>query len=132
MKAPWKDGKMVSQMKLKNEFECTLKVVDWKPHSRNPEWVGSLRCQSLTSNLHQIYTSVGSGLNEIDGHSLNRKQGPEAFMGKLIEVKAECISKHEALQLPRITGFRFDKDQPDTFAEVEDAYNDSIALGRDL
>jgi ATP-dependent DNA ligase len=122
-KAPHKNGK--SGMKLKNEFECTLRVVGHKPHSRNPEWVGSLLCESADG---KISTYVGSGLNEEDGSDLDRRQGYHAFAEQLVEVKAEKISKNHALDLPRITGLRFDKDRADTFEEVQAALADSQSI----
>lgn len=124
----WKDGKMTSQMKLKNEFECTLKVIDWKPHSVNPAWVGSLLCVSEASLGTIIQTYVGSGLNEEAGHPLDRTQGGDHFVGELVEIKAECITKHNALQIPRIVEVRSDKAVADTYWGVVCAFDDSVAL----
>lgn len=121
--APHKNGK--SGMKMKNEFECTLKVVGWVPHSKQGGWVGSLVCESSDGKLK---TNVGSGLNEIDGDPLNRTKGFKPFAGMLIEVKAEKISKNNALDLPRIIEIRRDKTVADSYAEVQAAYNDSISI----
>jgi len=121
----WKSGKMTSQMKMKNEFECTLLVVGYKPHSKNAGWVGSLRCVSADN---EIDTYVGSGLNEVAGHDLNRTFGYESFHGMLVEVKAEKISKHNALDLPRLIEIRKDKTSADTGQEVRDAYADSQSV----
>jgi hypothetical protein len=106
----WRSTKMASQMKIKHEFECTMLVVGYKPHKVNPEWVGSLNVASSCGN---ISTFVGSGLNEEDGSDLDRRQGFEAFDGKLVEVKAESVSKHNALNLPRIVEIRTDKEWAD-------------------
>lgn len=128
--APWKDTKMTSQMKMKNEFECTLRVVTVIPHSRNPKWVGAFLCESLHGERgEQIVTKVGSGLNEDPDSPLCRTDGFDRWQGEIIEVKAECVSKHNALQHPRITDVRRDKIIPDTYEEVLDAYQDSLAAG---
>jgi ATP-dependent DNA ligase len=111
----WRDGKMGSQMKIKNEFECTLLVVGYKPHKVHPEWVGSLICASCDGKLS---TAVGSGLNEEDGHPLDRRQGFDAFDGKLVEVRAESVSKHNALNLPRIVEIRHDKEWADPYDHI--------------
>ena len=128
--APWESKKMRSQMKLKNEFEITLKVVDWIPHKNHPAWVGSLLVESLPSNVGDdvkvLKTAVGSGLNEEDGSELDRRLGGVGFIGKMVEVKAECITKNDALQHPRIIEIRHDKKWPDTYLDVLGAYNDSI------
>jgi len=109
---------------MKNEFECTLRVVDFKPHSKHPDWVGSLKVASCDG---QIETFVGSGLNEEAGHELNRTLGFEAFRDKLVEVRAEKISKNNALDLPRIVEIRKDKTAPDSYEDVLGAYQDSTA-----
>jgi len=130
--APWESKKMTSQMKVKNEFDCTLQVVGCKPHKVNPDWVGSLICTSeqilhdRQMGLPAIETLVGSGLNEEAGHELDRTQGPDAFIGKLVEVKAECITKNDALQLPRVIEIRHDKTKADTYDEVVRAYRMSV------
>jgi len=122
----WKSGKMLSQMKMKNEFECTLVVTGYKPHSKQAGWVGSLLCESLDGD---ISTYVGSGLNEEPGHELNRTLGFAPFDGQLVEIKAEKISKYNALDLPRIMEIRHDKVMADTGDEVRAAYADSLAAG---
>ncbi len=125
-KAPFKNGK--SGIKMKNEFECSLLCVGHKPHTKNPEWVGSLEMVSKTeSGEKPIRTFVGSGLNEIHGDPLDRTQGIDAFIGQVFEIRAEKISKNNALDLPRIVEPRLDKTQPDTPSEVRGAYNDSIS-----
>ena len=120
--APHKDGK--SGMKMKNEFECTLRVMGYKEHTKQDGWVGSLE---VMSDDRKIRTFAGSGLNEIDGHELDRRQGYDAFAGKLVEIRAEKISKNNALDLPRIIEIRKDKDRADTYDEVQAAYADSTA-----
>jgi hypothetical protein len=120
--APYKDGK--SGMKMKNEFECTLRVMGYKEHTKHEQWVGSLLCESEDGVLS---TYVGSGLNEEAGHELDRTQGLRAFIGKLVEIRAEKISKNNALDLPRIIEIRKDKHRADTYAEVQAAYADSTA-----
>lgn len=131
--APWKDTKMTSQMKLKNCFECSLRVVDWVPHSRNKEWVGSLIVESKYDHpdRRMIKTKVGSGLNEDPTSDRCRTAGPAPFLDKIIEVEAECITKYNALQHPRITGIRIDKNHADTYTEVLAAYEDSISIEED-
>lgn len=119
--AGWYSGKMTHQMKLKNEFETTLVVTAIKPHSKRPEWVGSLLMESSDG---KISTWVGSGLNEA-GSDLDRRKPSNFPIGSLFEVRAEKISKHNALDLPRLVCPRFDKDYADSYQEVLDAYQAS-------
>lgn len=127
----FKNGK--SGMKMKHEFELTLKVIGWKPHAKQAGWVGSLQ---LTSHggpgAGHIVTFAGSGLNEEPGHDLDRTRGFEPFEGCLVEIRAEKISKNFALDLPRIVEIRHDKDRADTLDEVQQAYDDSTSLGPDV
>jgi hypothetical protein len=128
--APWKDTRMVSQMKLKNQFECSLLVTGVIPHKRNPDWIGSLVCESATpvpfGARAMIHTKVGSGLNEDKESPLCRITPASDWIGKVVDVRAECITKHNALQHPRVVAVRIDKTLPDTYEEVLAAYNDSI------
>lgn len=129
--APWEAKRMTSQMKLKNEFECTLRVVGWKPHKKDPNLIGSLLVQSDRTGTDEdlvVKSYVGSGLTS-DGGDLDRANSYHGYWeGQLIEVKAEAITKKDRLSLPRITGIRNDKDEADSYDEVWGAYNDSIAL----
>jgi hypothetical protein len=43
-----------------------------------------------------------------------------------VEVKAECITKNDALQLPRVIEIRHDKTKADTYDEVVRAYRMSV------
>ena len=124
-KGMWSSTKMVNQMKIKNEFECTLMVIGYKAHKKHPHWVGSLRC---VSDDNEIDTYVGSGLNEDPDSELCRTNGYDHFHGALVELKAEKISKNNALDLPRIIEIRHDKDRADNYKEVLAAYADSVSL----
>ena len=51
--------------KIKNIQECDLEIIDYKLHSRNSNWIGSLLCEG-TIEGEQVRVWVGGGLNESD------------------------------------------------------------------
>lgn len=81
--AGWESRRSRSVLKLKEELDATLECYGAKPHSKNPDWIGSLE---LRSSCGLIDVSVGSGLTEED-----RKKDPSEFIGKLIAIKYNAL-----------------------------------------
>lgn len=118
-------GRSTKRARIKEVLDGDFEIVDYFPHSRNPEWVGSLvcvsRCRTLTFN-------TGSGLNEIEGSSTNRKVMKANFdqiKGKIAKVKYNKVilnsnSTGFTLFIPVITEVRepHDKSIPDAIEDI--------------
>lgn len=123
--SPWKDGKYWWILKLKNEIEVEVRIVGYKPHSKNPNFIGSL---IVESECGRMQTGVGSGLNDT-----NRPiELFEQYEGQITTVKCEKITKSKskdtyALSLPRFVSdendsliIRCDKKVADTLEEMHE------------
>ncbi len=51
--------------KVKTMQEADLTIIDYKPHTRNPNWIGSLLCTGYIDG-DKVTCWVGSGLNDSD------------------------------------------------------------------
>jgi ATP-dependent DNA ligase len=114
--APWEDRRSRNVLKLKETKDATLICRGVQPHSKNPNWIGSLECETSCGKLH---VSVGSGLTEED-----RKKKPEEFIDKLIAVKYNMLidNKNNATHsmfLPRYDYIRTDVKQADTLDHLK-------------
>lgn len=132
-KMPWGDNKTKKGIKLKNEFDVDLEVVATLPHKKDSSLVGSLVCQSRDGLLE---VGVGSGLTDA-----LRKKGPEYFIGQIITIKANDITKSEtkelqSLFLPRLNykfvEVRMDKTKANTLDEVIEASDSLLDLLREI
>ena len=130
-KMPWGDNKTKKGVKLKNEFDVDLVVVGVTPHKKDPTLVGSLICQTRDGLLE---VGVGSGLTD----ALRKKPG-EYFMGQIITIKANDITKSEtkelqSLFLPRLNykfvEIRMDKTVANSLEEVIEASDSLLDLLR--
>lgn len=116
---PWKNGKPWFNVKMKNEFDVELIVVGIKPHSKNPDLVGSLICESEGGLLR---VAVGSGLTDE-----TRMLDCGYWSGSIVTVRAESITESKgkdlpALYLPRLIEVRMDKDTANTLYEIRQEY----------
>lgn len=99
-------------IKVKDEFEMELRVVDVRPGTGKYEGqIGSLVCTDATGTLS---VSIGTGLSDED-----RSNSPEVYIGKIVSVKYNKVIPNSAdtgytLFLPVFVALRFDKDQPDS------------------
>ena len=130
-KMPWGDNKTKKGFKLKNEFDVDLVVVGTTPHKKDPTLIGSLTCQTRDGLLE---VGVGSGLTDA-----LRKKPAEYFVGQIITIKANDITKSEtkelqSLFLPRLNykfvEIRMDKTQANSLEEVIEASDSLLDLLR--
>lgn len=130
-KMPWGDNKTKKGVKLKNEFDVDLEVVGTTPHKKDPALIGSLICRTRDGLLE---VGVGSGLTD----SL-RKKPAEYFIGQIITIKANDITKSEtkelqSLFLPRLNykfvEIRMDKTKANSLEEVIEASDSLLDLLR--
>lgn len=128
---PWGDNKTKKGVKLKNEFDVDLEVVGTVSHKKDPSLVGSLVCRTRDGLLE---VGVGSGLTD----SL-RKNPSEYFIGQIITIKANDITKSEtkelqSLFLPRLNykfvEIRTDKTKANSLEEVIEASDSLLDLLR--
>lgn len=128
---PWGDNKTKRGVKLKNEFDFEVEVVDTLPHKKNPDLVGALVCRSRDGLLE---VGIGSGLTDA-----LRKKGHDYFMGQIITGKANDITQSESkelasLFLPRLNykfvEIRRDKDKANSLPEIIAASDSLLELLR--
>lgn len=130
---PWGDNKTKKGVKLKNEFDVDLEVVATLPHKKDPSLIGALICKTRDGLLE---VGVGSGLTDA-----LRKQPPEYFIGQIITIKANDITKSESkllhsLFLPRLNykfvEIRRDKSVANSLEEVIEASDSLLELLRKI
>lgn len=128
---PWGDNKTKKGVKLKNEFDVDLEVVGTTPHKKDPSLIGSLICRTRDGLLE---VGVGSGLTDA-----LRKKPSEYFIGQIITIKANDITKSEtkelqSLFLPRLNykfvEIRKDKSIANSLEEVIEASDSLLELLR--
>jgi len=127
----WGDNKTKKGLKLKNMFDVDLLVVGTSPHKKDPSLVGALTCQTRDDLLE---VGVGSGLTDA-----LRKKPSEYFMGQIITIKANDITKSDtknvqSLFLPRLNykfvEVRTDKNTANSLEEVVEASDSLLELLR--
>ena len=108
---PWQAKRSKFVLKLKETNDATLLCVGVQPHSKNPELIGSLECQTSCGKLK---VSIGSGLTEED-----RKRDASYFVGKLVDMQYNMLitsknSDDHSMFLPRYRSLRLDQKVADT------------------
>lgn len=103
-RATWFDGTSARQIKLKAEKSCEVLVTGWnpgKPGSKYEKCIGSLIVQSSCGKL------VGdvSGLTDEQ-----RSRDPESFIGRVITVKFNAVSKSKKTDIRSFDHARIDGD----------------------
>lgn len=125
----WGDNKTKKGIKLKNEFDVDLEVIDTTVHKKKDGWVGALICQTRDGLLE---VGVGSGLTDA-----LRKMTADYFVGQIITIKANDITKSEtkelqSLFLPRLNykfvEIRRDKSVANSLDEVIEAADSLLEL----
>lgn len=128
---PWGDNKTKKGVKLKNEFDVDLEVVATTPHKKDPSLVGALICRTRDGLLE---VGAGSGLTDA-----LRKKPADYFIGQIITIKANDITKSEtkelqSLFLPRLNykfvEIRMDKTKANSLEEVIEASDSLLDLLR--
>ena len=129
----WGDNKTKKGIKLKNEFDVDLEVVATTPHKKKEGWIGALICQTRDGLLE---VGVGSGLTDA-----LRNKFPSYFIGQIITIKANDITKSEtkelqSLFLPRLNykfvEIRRDKSIANSLEEVIQAADSLLELLRKI
>ena len=111
--------------RIKEVLDGDFEIIGVLPHSKHPDWVGSL---TVRSSDGLVVTNTGSGLNEIPGHNKNRIelwQNKDKLIGKIARVKYnKVIPNSEAnnlsLFIPVLDEIREpeDKSKADSFYEL--------------
>lgn len=125
-KLKWKDGKVKDGLKLKNEFECEMKIVSFQEHSKKSGQTGAIFVESEDG---VVKCKVGSGLTDVQRKKFFLTQ--DEMIGKIVTVKGNDLVTNELKQdqysifLPRFIEVRDDKTVADTFDRIM-ATKDSI------
>ena len=99
-------------LKLKPFIEVTLELKDVEEGTgKNAGKLGALICEGIEMGKH-IKVNVGSGLSDDDRESI--WANPQDYLGLLVEIRADVLSKaedsdHWSLRFPRFKGFRGSK-----------------------
>lgn len=114
--SPWENKRSKFMIKLKEEKDCDALVIGITPHTKKPEWIGSLTCQTRDG---KVVFDVGSGFTEAD-----RQRNPKDYLDKIVEVKYNSLitSKNKdthSLFLPVFVKIRDDKKLANSFEELK-------------
>ena len=99
----FQEGKPSTCIKLKPPKTAYMYVTGWKPHTKNPDLIGSLYLANAEAGrVADVRVSVGSGLT--DKH---REEDPASFHNTVVKIEYEDVTepdKHgvRSLTLPRI------------------------------
>lgn len=125
-KLKWKDGKVKDGLKLKNEFECEMKIIGFQEHSKKSGQIGAIFVESEDG---MVKCKVGSGLTDAQRKKFFLTQ--DEMVGKIVTVRGNDLVTNELKQdqysifLPRFVEIRDDKTVADTFVKIL-ATKDSI------
>lgn len=102
---PFKNGKPWYNVKLKNEFPCTLVCVGTNPHSKHADLIGSLVMESSDGLLR---------VNVNPRCEADRNISTDEWIGHVFQVRAEGViqsktKKASSLYLPRFDGALYDE-----------------------
>jgi ATP-dependent DNA ligase len=112
---PWENKRSKQMLKLKEVKDTSLLCVGVQRHSKNPNWIGSLDCETSDGKLK---VSIGSGLTEAD-----RMLPATHYIDKIIDVKYNMIisnknTDEKSLFLPRYMGIRHDQSIADSIDKI--------------
>jgi ATP-dependent DNA ligase len=128
----WKDGKSWYQLKMKIEMELDLKVVGFSEGSKGTKYEGTLGAFLVETEDGLLKTACGSGLKEKDGVRDEVWQNQDKYLGSIITVKCNGLSKNSAggnsLYFPVFIELRPDKNNANTFKECQDIEDMKKAL----
>lgn len=119
----WENGRSKDQVKFKGAFDADLEIIDFKPHSKKSDLIGSLICKSADGKL---VVNVGTGLKKED------IQKPFSFyQGKIAEIQFNEIieavgSETKSMFLPVFIRVRTDKIVADTIESINEKILDKI------
>ena len=126
----WKSGKPVYQIKMKLDFECELRVKDFKPGKPGTKYENTLGAFICESEDGLLKTDPG-GIDEDTRDEIWSNK--EHYRNKIITVKCCGISKakdkeHYSLLHPAFVKIREDKDKADTLEDIRKIQEGIIAL----
>jgi len=118
---PWKDGKPPYQIKLKFEFECEMKIIDFKPGTPGSKFenaLGAFICESEDGLVKCDPSGIAEDLR------FEIWENRDKYKNKIITVKCNGLSKSKDSQYysllhPRFVKFREDKDKADDLNEIQ-------------
>ena len=132
-KLKWKDGKVKDGLKLKNEFECELKIIGFQEHSKKHGQVGAIFVESEDG---VVKCKVGSGLTDAQRKKFFLTQ--DEMIGKIVTVRGNDLVTNELKQdqysifLPRFVEIRDDKNVADTFDKIMTTKDSIIDLLKNI
>ena len=112
----WEDKRSKDQIKVKEEKTGEFRCVGYKPHTKNPDLIGSLDFESEDG---KVLFNCGSGLDDE-----MRQKDPKEYIGNIFEVQFNSLIKAKngntySLFLPVRPKIRLDKDKANTFEELK-------------
>ena len=112
----WEDKRVKTILKLKEVNDATLLCIGVKPHSKNPDLIGSLEC---VTSCRGLYVSIGTGLSADD-----RQRPASDFIDNLIDMKYNQLilgkdSELYSMFLPVFRGVRIDVSEADSLNKLE-------------
>ena len=115
MSGIWEDKRSKTQIKMKGELECDLKIVGIQEGTgKYVGKVGAYICEDATG---QLTVDVGSGFKD------DQREIDESVIGKVIAVKYNARIKNkqgkESLFLPIFLEIREDKTEPDSITSIK-------------
>lgn len=116
----WEAKRSKYQLKLKSELTADLKVISFEYGTSGTQFEGMLGSLICETECGRLRVNVGSGFK----HKRGERDNPESYVGKIIEVKYNCIitnrdSDIKSLFLPIYVGVRDDKNTANTLEDLE-------------
>lgn len=119
----WKDGKPAWQVKMKVEEECDLVCTGVVPHKKKKGAIGAL---ILESKCGELRTQAGGMSNRA------MRVPPVAYVGKVVRVKYNALSKYNSLSHPRVAHkeqfVRGEGSEAHTLKEIKSMYNAALGI----
>jgi len=117
----WKDGKPVYQIKMKLDFECELRIKDFKPGKPGTKYENTLGAFICESEDGLVKADPG-GIDEYTRDEIWKNK--DQYLNKIITVKCCGLSKakdkeYYSLLHPAFVKIREDKDRADSFEEIK-------------
>lgn len=115
-KGEWKDGTSKFQLKLKSAFEVDLKIVDILPGNEFSSCAGVMGSLMLESSDGEVKCKVGTGFTYEQRKEM--WDNKDKYIGKIVAIVANKLTKDKSLYLPRIVEIRTDKDYADSYKQI--------------
>lgn len=115
MSGIWEDKRSKTQIKMKGELECDLKIVGIQEGTG--KYVGKVGAYICTDSTGELTVDVGSGFKD------NQREIDESVIGKVVAVKYNMRIRNkqgkESLFLPIFLEIREDKTEPDSITSIK-------------